>query len=925
MMITDIPKEVDSIFDTNWYLSKYPDVAAFGGGPKAHFWSYGWAEFRWPCHFKAVELDEQLWAADNPAKLIKALEGLSQSKKGIEAGLSLWFLTRWYASFNDWIKAKKYIKHMLDNKLALKLIRHEGPFLVAFSCFYELQDAKGAKSVIESHDWSITHNKRLAHSMLAPGDSTIDIINEIFVQENLALLSKEHEPSLNELFSTCDFPLNDFWFKPLVSIIIPCFNAEGTISVALKSLQAQSYKNFEVIAVDDASTDDSKGEFFRTVGNDPRFKFISLEENGGTYNARNIGLRHSRGRFITTHDADDWSHPQKIEFQVAALKVNKQAKASISHWVRCDEKLKFGRWRMEDGWIYRNISSLMFKREVYKKLGYWDNVAVNADSEFLERVILKFGSRSIVDVLPSVPLAFGRATETSLTQTSHTHLRTQFNGLRKDYMSEARAWHKKSSKLFMPFNKERMFFCPPYICRGSEASRTKNLVHYLQNNGLFDNQYYLEKNQDVKCAGADPFRHFIEFGLKEGRDPNAFLSVSGYAYSKTQSYLLALSDWTAKSCTDQLPVTADGQRSVDSKKVNILMVAHQLGEHLFGAERSFLDCVKMLETQNFNIFLILPEAKNIPYIDELATHAIKIFFVPLCWWNGKRKKIESTIQIIGELIEKYNIDYLYGNTITLWEPFLAAKEKNITSVMHIREIPENDNDLCELLSAKPTEVKRHVASLATRYIANSEATYNAYEYACKCKIVPNIVNIPDRSNKQIDRVDIEVVMVSSNIEKKGIRDFFKVAESCYEKSTAIKFTIYGPNTKLLQELLDAYSHKNLHYGGFLEALSDVYEKAHIVLSLSHFAESFGRTVIEGMAHRCVVIAYFHKALSELIDKNSGVLVETYSVEQVVKEILTLKDNRDRLKKLGNNAALRVANAYRVENVAPRLVAAILNE
>ena len=125
--------------------------------------------------------------------------------------------------------------------------------------------------------------------------------------------------------------------------------------------------------------------------------------------------------------------------------------------------------------------------------------------------------------------------------------------------------------------------------------------------------------------------------------------------------------------------------------------------------------------------------------------------------------------------------------------------------------------------------------------------------------------------------------------------------------------------------MGSYSLKNLTYGGFAEALSDVYEKAHIVLSLSHFAESFGRTVLEGMAHRCVVIAYLQEALSELIDKNSGVIVDAYSIEQVVNEIITLEKNKEKLKKLGNNAALKVAHAYRAESVAPRLMAAILNK
>jgi hypothetical protein len=104
----------------------------------------------------------------------------------------------------------------------------------------------------------------------------------------------------------------------------------------------------------------------------------------------------------------------------------------------------FSRWRMEEGWVYRNTSSLMFRRKVFDVLGYWDEVRVEADTEYHYRIRAAFGPQVTGEVLPGVPLAFGRVVPTALTVLPKTHLVTQFNGVRAEYRKAAFAWHAQA-------------------------------------------------------------------------------------------------------------------------------------------------------------------------------------------------------------------------------------------------------------------------------------------------------------------------------------------------------------------------------------------------------------------------------------------------------------------------------------------------
>jgi glycosyltransferase involved in cell wall biosynthesis len=104
---------------------------------------------------------------------------------------------------------------------------------------------------------------------------------------------------------------------PLISVLMPLFNEVETIPMALASLQAQTFKNWECIVVDDGSTDNPK-RMIQEVG-ESRVRYHPLIRNYGRGYARQYGLEVAKGQYVTFLDADDWIYPDKLQHQAALL------------------------------------------------------------------------------------------------------------------------------------------------------------------------------------------------------------------------------------------------------------------------------------------------------------------------------------------------------------------------------------------------------------------------------------------------------------------------------------------------------------------------------------------------------------------------------------------------------------------------------
>ncbi len=120
----------------------------------------------------------------------------------------------------------------------------------------------------------------------------------------------------------------------LVSVIIPCYNCELYVEEAVRSIMNQTYKNLEILVINDGSTDKTEDILLKLSKEDSRVKYIKNEENIRLIKTLNKGLSLANGEYIVRMDADDISLPTRIEKQVAFLEKNSSV-AVLGTSIRC--------------------------------------------------------------------------------------------------------------------------------------------------------------------------------------------------------------------------------------------------------------------------------------------------------------------------------------------------------------------------------------------------------------------------------------------------------------------------------------------------------------------------------------------------------------------------------------------------------------
>lgn len=105
--------------------------------------------------------------------------------------------------------------------------------------------------------------------------------------------------------------------EPAVSVVLPTHNRAALLGRSIRSVLAQSFGDFEVLVVDDGSTDETAGVV--AAFGDPRVRYVPLSRNTGAAAARNVGIRISRGKFLAFQDSDDEWLPSKLERQMSAF------------------------------------------------------------------------------------------------------------------------------------------------------------------------------------------------------------------------------------------------------------------------------------------------------------------------------------------------------------------------------------------------------------------------------------------------------------------------------------------------------------------------------------------------------------------------------------------------------------------------------
>lgn len=234
-------------------------------------------------------------------------------------------------------------------------------------------------------------------------------------------------------------------FKPnekdfLISIVIPIYNAEKYLEECLNSIKNQTYKNFEVIMVNDGSKDDSETICMNFLRSDSRFRYLK-KENGGVSSARNVGLDNVEGDYITFIDADDWVDENYLDLLITTVEKNhsdivvssyKQFNNIDVFYLRAyslQEKylLNFERMNRDDfltifpklmstNVCFNNAVAKLFRKELVNDLRFDTSIKYGEDLDFYFRLYLTVDSISYVDEPTYVYRVHGDSTTSNFNQ-----------------------------------------------------------------------------------------------------------------------------------------------------------------------------------------------------------------------------------------------------------------------------------------------------------------------------------------------------------------------------------------------------------------------------------------------------------------------------------------------------------------------------
>ncbi len=273
-----------------------------------------------------------------------------------------------------------------------------------------------------------------------------------------------------------------FTKTPIVTIAMTAHNTEEYIESSIQSLLNQTYKNLEIIVVDDQSTDNTQKIVQRLSKTDKRVQYKQLAANLGTYYAKNYAISISKGEYVFFQDSDDICHPRRIEIMLDQL-LKSGKKIIRGAYCRLDPNTD--RIMPVNGLISKlGLITLGVKKEVFKEIGYFHCTTKASDDEFFQRAC-KFLGKSQIDS-NSQPLYYNTYRDGSLfadmvTLTTSGEIIQKPSESRQKYLENFTEIHKKYET---PEQIQRLFRFPqirnsiPIMPDMTKLDNPKELVIY---------------------------------------------------------------------------------------------------------------------------------------------------------------------------------------------------------------------------------------------------------------------------------------------------------------------------------------------------------------------------------------------------------------------------------------------------------------
>ena len=456
-----------------------------------------------------------------------------------------------------------------------------------------------------------------------------------------------------------------------------------------------------------------------------------------------------------------------------------------------------------------------------------------------------------------------------------------------------------------------------YVLEG-EAAGLRPSLH-------FDPAAYAQANPDVAAAGLGALEHYLHTGRAEGRDPRpAPLTPGLRGAGSVQARLRATLAYDPVAPARRV----DGARAWREARPSILLCAHSAGERLYGAERSYLDVLAALDRLDYNVVCTLPGDDNPAYLESVRQACFEAVILQAPQWRDDREPIERLVLAYRDLIAAHRVDVVYANTIVHLEPLIAARREGCVNVVHVRELVSMDADLCAQIGRAPADVIAGVFERSDFILANSKATQEAFYRPGQTFWVPNVVDPAAFAPAEPRDAKLRFGLVSSNLPKKGLDGLKSLARALEgEAAPGFELVVVGPPTDAetaLRQAVEAGEIKApLRFVGYADTPQAAMAQIDVLLSLSDFAESFGRTVAEAAAAGKPAIGYHWGALPELIeDGETGFLVGYRDIAAVADRVRRLAADPSQAAAMGARAKERVTQQFSPAVLESRLEAAL---
>tara|TARA_Y100000996_G_C22542403_1_gene650498 strand:+ start:1354 stop:2247 length:894 start_codon:yes stop_codon:yes gene_type:complete len=200
--------------------------------------------------------------------------------------------------------------------------------------------------------------------------------------------------------------------KSLISIVVNCYNGEKFLKKTLNSILSQSYKNYEVIFIDNCSTDNSKKIF--KLYKDKRFKYFKTKKKINLYKSRNLALKKCNGNFITFLDTDDWWEKNFLFSRKKFFNSSKKYGFAFSNCFHYYEKNKsyknFLNQKLPSGKIlnellrsyFVKLSTIIIKKEIIKNYQFNPNYNIIGDYDLIIRISENYLGMAFQDFLVNI-------------------------------------------------------------------------------------------------------------------------------------------------------------------------------------------------------------------------------------------------------------------------------------------------------------------------------------------------------------------------------------------------------------------------------------------------------------------------------------------------------------------------------------------